>query len=441
MTQRILILGAGFAGVSAARALERALAPDEAELTIVGRDNFSLFTPMLPEVSAGGLETRHIVTPVRAELRRARFVLGDVVAIDLDARSVDVQHSITGAKQTLAYDQLVLALGSVTSTFGIPGVAEHALPLKTLEDAERLRNRAIASLELADVTSDPAERARLLTYVIVGGGYTGVEAAGEWIDLFRSITPFYASISPRDVRMVLIEAGPTLLAGLPPAMSRYALKNLTSRGVEVHVGDAVTSVDDRTIQLAGGVAIPTATVLWSAGVRPTPVLRDLPLQHARNGGIIVNRDFSVPERPGVWALGDCAWIPTKTAGEWYPMTAQHAIREGPALAKNIAALQRGRQTKPFDFTALGTMASLGARRGVASVAGGLVITGFPAWFLWRTYYLLRLPGLDRKVRVALDWLLGLIFRRDIAELRLYTTSAGEHASGDAGLSARLDEMR
>ncbi len=296
----IVILGAGFAGVATARALERSIGPGEAEITIVGRDNFSLFTPMLPEVSAGGLETRHIVTPVRAELHRTRFVLGDVVAIDLDARSVGVQHILTGATQTLGYDQLVLALGSVTSTFGIPGVAEHALPLKTIEDAERLRNRAIACLELADVTADLAERARLLTYVIVGGGYTGVEAAGEWVDLFRSITPFYRSIGARDIRMVLIEAGPALLAGLPPAMGRYAQKDLTSRGVEVHLGNAVTAVDERAISLAGGAVIPTATVLWSAGVRPTPVLRDLPLQHARNGGIIVNRDFSVPDRPGVW---------------------------------------------------------------------------------------------------------------------------------------------
>jgi NADH dehydrogenase len=435
---QILILGAGFGGVATARGLERCLRADEAEIAVVGRDNFSLFTPMLPEVSAGGLETRHVVTPVRAQLRRSRYVLGDVVAIDLNARAVDVQHSITGAQQTLTYDHLVMALGSVTSTFGIPGVAEHALPLKTLEDAERLRNRVIASLELADVTSDPVERARLLTYVIVGGGYTGAEGAGELIDLFHSISPYYRSIAPRDIRIVLIEAGSELLAGLPPGMGRYTKKNLVSRGIELHLGDAVTSLDDRAICLASGTTIPTATVLWSAGVRPTPVVRDLPLEHARNGGIIVGRDFSVLGRAGVWALGDCAWIPMKTAGEWYPMTAQHAIREGPALARNIAATLRGQPTTPFDFTALGTMASIGARSGVASLANGLVITGFPAWFLWRTYYLSRLPGFDRKVRVALDWLLGLIFPRDIAELRVYTQRASERAARDAGLDPGSD---
>jgi NADH dehydrogenase len=431
--QRILILGAGFAGIATARGLERCLHAGEASITVVGRDNFTLFTPMLPEVSAGGLETRHIVTPVRAQLRRSRYVLGDVVAIDLDARAVDVRHSITGAKQTLAYDHLVLALGSVTSTFGIPGIAEHALPLKSLEDAERLRNRVIASLELADVTTDPAERARLLTYVIVGGGYTGVEAAGELGDLFASITKFYASIDARDVRIVLIEAGKTLLAGLPAAMGRYTTQNLLERGIRIIFGDGVTALDERAIHLASGTAIPTATVLWSAGVRPTSVLKDLPLQHARNGGIIVGRDMSVPDRPGVWALGDCAWIPMAAAGEWYPMTAQHAIREGPALAHNIAAAMRGRPTTEFNYTALGTMASLGAHRGVAALPNGTVITGFLAWFLWRSYYLSRLPGLDRKVRVALDWALGLIFPRDIAELRVYTQRSEQSAARDAGL--------
>jgi NADH dehydrogenase len=431
--QRILILGAGFAGIAVARGLERALRADEAEITIVGRDNFSLFTPMLPEVSAGGLETRHIVTPVRTQLRRSQFVLGDVIAIDLDAKAVKVQHSITGGKQTLAYDQIVFALGSVTSTFNIPGVGEHALPLKSLEDAERFRNRVIASLEQADVTSDPAERARLLTYVIVGGGYTGVEGAGELIDLFHSISRFYKTISEREIRIVLIEAGKTLLAGLPPRMGTYSAKNLTRRGIELIMGDGVISLDDRAICLTSGKTIPTATVLWSAGVRPTSVIKDLPLTHARNGGIVVERDMSVPGRPGAWSLGDCAWIPTGKPDEWYPMTAQHAIREGPALAKNIAAVLHGQPTKPFNYTALGTMASLGARSGVVGLPNGSVLTGLLAWFLWRTYYLLRLPGFDRQVRVALDWALGLIFPRDIAELRVYSQRSAQMAARDAGL--------
>ena len=294
---RILILGAGFAGIATARGLERGLRPDEAQITVVGRDNFSLFTPMLPEVSAGGLETRHIVTPVRAQLKRSQFILGDVTAIDLDAKAIDVSQTLTGRTQTLPYDQLVFALGSVTSTFGIPGIGDHALPLKSLEDAERLRNRVIASLEQADVTTDPAARARLLTFVIVGGGYTGVEGAGELVDLFKSITPYYETIKAGDVRIVLIEAGKTLLAGLPAGMGVYTTKNLMSRGIEISLGDGVTKLDDRAIHLASGKTIETATVLWSAGVRPTSVLKDLPVQHARNGGIVVGRDMAVPDRP------------------------------------------------------------------------------------------------------------------------------------------------
>jgi NADH dehydrogenase len=272
----------------------------------------------------------------------------------------------------------------------------------------------------------------------VGGGYTGVEAAGELCDLFASIVHFYGTIRPGDVRIVLIEAGQKLLAGLPPGMGTYTAKNLAERGIRIIIGDGVTSIDDRAICLASGTTIPTATVLWSAGVRPTSVLKNLPLQHARNGGILVGRDMAVPERPGVWALGDCAWIPMATEGEWFPMTAQHAIREGPALARNIAAAIRGQATVPFNYTALGTMASLGAHRGVAALPNGMVITGFLAWFLWRSYYLSRLPGLDRKVRVALDWFLGLIFPRDIAELRVYTQRSQAMAARDAGLDPPAD---
>lgn len=403
---------------------------------MISRDNFTLFTPMLPEVSSGGLETRHIVTPVRAQLRRTQYVLGEITRIDLDAKAVDVRHSITGAQQTLGYDHLVLALGSVTTTFNIPGVADHALPLKTLEDAERLRNRFIASLELADVTSDPAERERLLTYVVVGGGYTGCEAAGELVDLFHSVTRYYKSIARSQVKLLLVEAGKKLLADLPEGMGRYTTSNLERRGVEVVIGDAVAGLDDRALTLASGRRIPTATVLWSAGVRPSPVMQGLPVERARNGAVMAQRDMSVAGRPGLWALGDCAWIPMAKPDTWYPMTAQHAIREGPALADNIVAALRGEPTKPFDFTALGTMASLGARRGVAAFPGGFILTGFLAWILWRTYYLSRLPGLDRKLRVAFDWTLDLIFPRDIAELRVYTDRSITMAARDAGMAAQ-----
>jgi NADH dehydrogenase len=415
--QRIVILGAGFAGIATARILERLLRPDEATVTLISRENFSLFTPMLPEVSSSGLEPRHIVTPVRAQLRRAEFVLARVTGVDLDVRTVEVEHTLVGTHQVIAYDQLAFALGSVTSTFDIPGVAERALPLKTLEEAQRLRNHVIAMLEIAAVTSDPELRARLLRFVFVGGGFTGVEAAGEMTDFFHSALRFYPSIAPREVTIALIEGGKALLPDLDPAMGAYSARLLAKRGIDVVLDDPVVAVDDAGLHLKSGRVFASETVVWSAGVRPPPLLAQLPLETQR-GAIVVNADMSVPNRPGVWAIGDCAVIPSPDGGR-YPATAQHAIREGPALAANIAATVRNEPTKPFRFTTGGMMASLGGRRGVIGLRGGIVLTGFLAWFLWRTYYLLRLPGIDRRVRVAIDWTLDLVFPRDISELRVY----------------------
>ncbi len=418
MPQAIVILGAGFAGIATARVLERMFRPDEAKITLISRENYSLFTPMLPEVSSSGLEARHIVTPVRVQLRHTEFVLAKVTAVDLDRRTIDVEHALVGTHQVIAYDQLAFALGSVSSTFDIPGVAERALPLKTLEDAERLRNHVIAMLEIAAVTSDPALRARLLRFVFVGGGFTGVEAAGEMTDFFHSALRFYPTIAPAEVAIALIEGGKALLPDLDPAMGAYSARLLERRGIDVVLNDPVVAVDDAGLHLKSGRVFASETVVWSAGVRPPPLLAQLPLETQR-GAIVVNADMSVPNRAGLWAIGDCAVIPAPDGGR-YPATAQHAIREGPALAENIAAAVRNQPTKPFRFRTIGMMASLGGRRGVIGLRGGIVLTGFLAWFLWRTYYLVRLPGADRRVRVAIDWTLDLIFPRDISELRVFS---------------------
>jgi NADH:ubiquinone reductase (H+-translocating) len=423
---RVLILGGGFAGVATAQRLERLLRAGEADVTLVSRENYSVFTPMLPEVFSGSLETRHVVTPVRAELRRTRFVLAEVTEIDLDARTVRGRHPIEGTIRELGYDQLVIGLGAAPTTFNLPGIAEHTLPLKTLEDAETLRNHIISTLELADVAA-PDERKLLLSYVIVGGGYTGVEAAGELVDFFKSVAHFYRTVGPDDVRIVLIEGGASLLPGLAPKMGRYAARNLLRRGVGVELGTNVASADAEGIALVDGRRFQTRTIVWSAGTRPAPLVADLPVQHGRGGTLVANTDLSIPGRAGVWAIGDAASIQAPD-GSLYPPTAQHAIREGPVLARNIVATLRGEPTRPFVYASLGMMASLGARRGVAEIARGWMITGFIAWVLWRTYYLSRLPGLDRKVRVALDWTLGLIFPRDIAELRVYSERARREAT-------------
>ncbi len=412
----IVILGGGFAGTAVARRLERRLRPQEAEIVVLSRENYTLFTPMLPEVTSGELEVRHVVTPIREQLRRSRFVLADVDEIDVLASTVTYHHVLTGASVVQRYDHLVLALGASTSTFGLPGVAEHAWALKTLEDADALRNHLVWLLELADTIDDEARRKRLLTIAVVGGGFTGVEAAGEIVELFRSVLRFYKRLRPEQVKMILVEAGPTLLAGLPAKMGEYSRRVLERRGVEVVTGDGVTGADSTGLNLQSGRRIETETIIWSAGVQPSATVAKTALPTTKRGAIQTQSDMRVAGIGGVWALGDCASIPDGEGGV-YPATAQHAIREGPSLADNIVAAIRGRPTKPFRYTSLGMMAALGGRKAVAQLPGNRVITGFIAWFLWRTYYLLRLPGLDRKLRVAFDWTLELIFPRDTAELR------------------------
>ena len=434
----IVVLGGGFAGMSTAHGLERRLYASDADITLVSRENFSLFTPMLPEVSSGNLETRHVITPVRAQLHRTRFMLGDVRKVDLAKRTVTVEHMITRATQDVAYDHLVFALGSVTSTFGLPGIADRALPLKTLEDAERVRNHIISVLELAAVTNDPAERKRLLTFVFVGGGFTGVEAAGEMMDFFRSVLRYYRPFTIDDLDVVLVEGGGKLLPELPRGMGEYSARSLVRRGVRVLVNTFVAGADEEGLNLKDGTTIPTRTIVWSAGVKPSPAVAELGFDN-RRGAIVVNADFSIPGHPGLWAAGDCASAPSKDGGR-VPATAQHALREGPVLADNIVATLRGKPTKPFAYESLGMMASLGARQGVAAIFDKYIVSGFPAWVLWRTYYLARLPGLDRQARVAFDWTLGLIFPRDISELRVFSARAQESSDSDAGVSPKEDLM-
>ncbi len=416
--KRIVILGGGFAGIAVAQRLERRLRPDEAEIVLISRENFSLFTPMLPEVASGALDVRQVATPIRSQLHRTRFILAEFTALDTAARAVTFNHVLSGEIGRLEYDQLVLGLGSSISTFGLPGVEEHAFPLKTLEDAGTLRNRLMWLLERADASGEAAARERLLTVVVVGGGFTGVETAGEMSDLLLSVARFYPNVAAGDARIVLVEGGATLLPGLPAKMGEYATRALVRRGVEVRTGVPVTAASDDALDLADGSRIPTATIVWSAGVKPSPAIAAAQIPHGKGGAVITAPDMSVPGFAGLWALGDAAAIPNGSGG-FYPPTAQHAIREGPVLADNLIASIRGLPTKAFRFSSLGMMASLGGRRAVAQLPGDHVLTGFAAWFLWRGYYLARLPGLDRKLRVAFEWALDLLFPRDIAVLRVY----------------------
>ena len=416
MPTEVLILGGGFAGVSAAREFERKRRRD-LRVTLVSRNNYLLFTPMLPEVAGGTIDARDITQPLRAGLRRTNFEFAEAVEVDLPGHAVAVESPLTRERKTLHFDELALALGSTTSTFGLPGVDEHTLPLKTMSDAITLRNRVLGALEVAAATRQLIERDRLLRFVIVGGGFTGVEAAGELLAFIHSVLPFYRGIERSQISAELVESGNRLLQHLPPKFGKQAAASLRNRGITLHMGRKIAAVDARGLRLEDGARIESGTIVWSAGIEPDSLVKTLGVRLSKHGAIVVNPDFSVPECRAVWAIGDCAAIPKSNGGTYAPL-AQNAVREGPLLARNIIAKVAGSTTKDFTYRELGQMASLGDRHGLAELPGGRMLSGLPAWMLWRGYYLGRLPGWYRKTRVALDWTLDAVFPQGTARLPL-----------------------
>ena len=409
-TSHIVIVGGGFAGLYTALELEKRL-KREREVT-VNNENFFLFTPMLPEAGAGSIGTRHIVSPLRKLLRRTRFAEVEVAGIDFDAQVVSARHSLTGAWREFHYDHLVLTLGGVTNYFGIPGAADFALSFKTLGDAIYVRNHTINMLEEAAV--EPERAAELLTFAVVGGGLTGVEVVGQINDFVREAADYYPEIDRRQIRVLLVEAGPRLMAEMNEKLAAFAERVLVKRGVEVRTNTAVVSVDQDGFALSTGERIPTRTIIWGAGVMPNPLIAGFDLPKER-GRIRVNEYLEVEGRPNVWALGDCAYILNPKTGQPHPPTAQHAVREGKRAARNIAAVFGRARRQPFDYDTMGQMAIVGERTGVADLMG-LRFSGYFAWFLWRTYYLMRIPQLEKRLRVVLDWTLDLFFKRDLVQL-------------------------
>ncbi len=412
---KVLILGGGFGGLYAALAFEKGLARDEdVEVTLVNRENFHLFTPMLHEVAASDLDVTHIVNPLRKLLRRVRFVEGTVESIDLVSRRVRVVHGDEDHPHDLEFDHLVLALGSVTNFYGLPGLEERALTMKSLADAIAVRNRMIRHLEQADFECCAPIRRNLLTFVVAGGGFAGVETAAAMHDFLHEALEFYPHLGPKDVRVVLAHAGDPILPELSPKLGRYAQKKLAGRGLDVRLMTKVTAVDGRSVELNGHERVEAATIVWTAGTAPHPLLATLPCALER-GRVVVDETLAVPGWPGVWALGDCAVVPNKATGKPHPPTAQHAIREGRTLARNVRAAVRGGTPEPFRFRTLGQLAAIGRRTGVANVFG-MNFSGFVAWWLWRSIYLAKLPRFERKCRVMLDWTLDLVFTKDIVQL-------------------------
>jgi NADH:quinone reductase (non-electrogenic) len=441
---RILILGGGFAGVEAARYLHRTAAKRaNVEVTLVSRDNFTLFTPMLHEVVASDLEPSDICNPLRKLLRRVTVVSGEIRTINLAARRVAISYGIRELRRELPFDYLVLALGSETSYFGIPGVAEHALGIKTLSDAVMLRAGVIAMLEAASVEPDPERRQRMLTFVIVGGGFAGVETVGAINDLARQSLRHYGGIDPREVRVILIHGGPVILPELGEALGVYAQEKLRKRQVELKLKTRVTSYADGAVHCDDGEAVAADMLVWAGGVSPSPILKDTPFDLQR-GRVVVDSTLEVPRFPGVWAVGDCAAIIDPTSKHPYPPTAQHAIREGRRAAKNICARLNGERATPFLYEAPGQLAAIGRRTGVARIFG-LKFSGVVGWVLWRTVYLMKLPRLEKKIRVGLRWVLDVVFERDLAQYinardvesvnRLLETARQPHGAPSPELSA------
>ncbi|MBI3961260.1 MAG: NAD(P)/FAD-dependent oxidoreductase [Deinococcus sp.] len=425
-----MILGSGFGGLYAALQLEKTLARDpDVEVTLVNRENFFLFTPMLHEVAASDLDLTHIVNPMRKLLRRVTFFHGDVEAIDLRARQVVLSHGTAHHHHEREYDHLVIALGTITNLYNLPGLQERALTMKSLGDAIYLRNHLIAHLEEADFDCCIAMRESLLTFVVAGGGFAGVETIAALNDFLRAAIKFYPRLHEDLLRVVLVHSGPVILPELSEKLGAYAQKKLTERKVEIRINTKITGIADRGVALSDGTLIKADTLVWTAGTSPNPLLETLPC-HKERGRLVVNQYLEVPDWPGVWALGDCALVPDGTTGIPYPPTAQHALREGKVVAHNIAAAIRGGQKKPFTFSTLGQLAAIGRRTGVANIMG-INFSGFLAWWLWRTIYLSKLPRFEKKLRVALDWTLDLLFSKDLVQfltLRAPTVSYREAES-------------
>ena len=429
MSKKIIILGGGFGGLYVATELEKCLAADpDVEVTLVNRENFFLFTPMLHEVAASDLDLSNIVNPVRKLLRHVHFFAGVVETVDVVRKQVTVSHGTDHHHHELDYDYLVIALGSMTNFFNLPGLEERALTMKSLGDAIHLRNRLIAFLEEADTECACEIRQPLMTFVVAGGGFAGVETIAGVNDFVRAALRFYPNLGRTDVRMVLVHPGQVILPELGEKLGRYAQKKLAKRGVEIRVNTKVTGVSDNGVELSDGTMIRSKTLVWTAGTSPNMLLAKLPCRKDR-GRLHVNEYLEVTDWPGVWALGDCANVPDLTTGQYCPPTAQHALREGKVVAQNIAAEIRGGKKKAFSFATIGQLAAIGRRTGVARILG-VNFSGFIAWFLWRTIYLSKLPRFEKKLRVALDWTLDLLFTKDLVQFETFRARTISHAETD-----------
>ncbi len=413
MAWNVVIVGGGFGGAMAARELERVMPRQSARLTLVNDVNFLLYTPFLPEAAAGTLEPRHVVTPLREILKRTYLRLGDVVGHDAGVRTVELRTR-EGETEQLPYDHLLLALGSVSRVLPVPGLSQHAIGFKSLADAIWLRNHVIETLEAANATEDPSRRDELLTYVFVGGGYAGLEALAELQDFASEAIESYPRARLHGMRWVLVEATERVLPEIDAGLAEYALRELRGRGIDIRLGTTLEEVGADTARLSTGERLPTRTVVWTAGVAPHPSLQRLSVPLDERGRVAVDEHLRVRGMDSVWAIGDCAAVPNPDGG-LCPPTAQHAVRQGPVAARNIAAELGGGEARAFEYRGSAAFVNLGRYKAVGRV-GGRTVRGFPAWWMARTYHMSQIPGAARKVRAVIDWTASLPFRRDLSEL-------------------------
>ncbi len=412
----MVIAGGGFGGLYAARRLERRLPRHSARITVVSDVNFLLYTPLLPGAAAGTLEPRHVVVPIREELEWADLRLGRVTGADPGVNELYVR-TLDGRDEALRYDQLVIALGSVSRVLPIPGLAEHALGFKTLADAIAVRNRALLNLEIAESLPDEESRREYLTFVFVGAGYAGVEGIAELQDYVNDTIERYPRCRQAGTRWIIVELLDRIMPEIPASLAEFASQELRARGIELRTGTRLERMDDHAAVLSTGERVATRTVCWTAGVKPPAIVKELGVPLTNGGRIDVDATMRVKGQHNVWAIGDTAAVPDPAQARKAasPPTAQHAIRQGRVVGDNVAAALAGRKPRPFRYRTLGVFVDLGQRKAVATMLG-LRLRGFPAWFAARTYHLSMMPGVARRIRLAADWTVGLLFGRASAEL-------------------------
>ncbi len=440
--KHIVILGGGFGGIGVLRKLQKDFHNDKnVEITLIDQDNFFLFTPMLPEIASGMIETRHIVTPIRSFCKKAKFYEAKIQSIDLKSRQIGIAHKIGrydhhswGDNQssgelhehTIKYDRLVIALGSENNFFGNSNIESNSFTLKSITDAIKLRNHLIKILEQVNLEQDNKElRKSLLTFVVVGGGFSGVEAVGSINDFIRDLVKrYYKNIYMSDIRVILVSATDKILEQIDADLGKFALSKLQAKGVDFILNTKVKDVSKENATLDNGTVIPTYSLIWTAGVSPSKLVVNLECEHDRGHRIVTNEYLEVKNYEGaVYAVGDCASVPNPHTGKSYPPTAQHAIKQSEIIAKNIVLSIKGDEKenqmkkKKINYKTRGTMAQIGKRTGVAILFGKIKLHGLIAWWLWRTYYLANLPTANKKLKVLGDWTFDLIFKPDVSQIQ------------------------